>query len=664
MSLWLGALSAVACDVETVEDRSFGGAGGSGGVHDVQSLEHPANGSDAMAAANAPTQGDQFEVGNGVKLGHPDALADVELWFKFLDQLWARQAQYEPPESFALPETSTYAGEFIAANGDLVAAVQELPATDWLADPPDPSAVYCDPLEDPTCGCVEVPGSTYQCPDLPPPNPQTPWEECDRPPVPDITIQGCSAGRKIQLLEAYEHAHYQTWRLNQLLTHIRGVHDAVGPDAAAELWGKSDPNKFRPQYYWGKFDQGRMEAIQETVAFVWDTYFVDDEPLNIACFDDPDFKDIFKPKLLAAKLASPCLYNFLPGVGTVANALYIGVPDLHPNYPNPTVEVCGDLFTFWDDDEDRHRGNAIFHELLHWLVNDIGLLRDKHKPCKNVGDGDRHCQTLGEINSLAGASPNHAARNIYAYNEYALMYASLYLDGSCHGNKVTCFENWGLCNDDNDAQPSSGPPPVPDNCNSEQPGTCEGGECAQIIHNPTTAQQFDIFSPAHPDGDFSQYTYCEGSDMVCVNENGGGRCRTCGPGQRLGCPCEVDAQCADAGLSCWGSDAQGWAGGEGRCWDGADGPPAFQCDEPCEGRSDHTGNDSYYCFHDLTIVDRATCLHTDCGQPDAFCAIDDVEMLCSSSTCINECDDDSHCDQQYGWPAGTVCGGNACIPPN
>jgi len=614
---------------------------------------------DSVANASDFRSGDD-EVGNGVKLGHPDAMADLETWFKFLAKVWAFQASYESQLAAPGAQPATYAEGFLDAYPGLVDHVQTLPATDWLDAPIDPSAVYCDPFEDPTCGCTEPPGSAPTCPELPPPNPQTPWEECNRPPVPEISIQGCSPGRMIELREAYEYAHYMTWRLTQLVTHIRGVQESVGQDLAAERWGKADPNQFTPQFYWGEYDPTRVEAVHNTLNYVWQSYFVDDNSLNFACYDDVDFEDVVAPQLLAAKLASPCLYNFIPGVSTVANALYIGAPNLHPNYPEPTVEICDAFFSWSPDDDGRFHGSVILHELLHWLVNDIGMMRDKHDPCSGIGNGDKHCMSVDEIVALADTSPNHAVRNIYSYNEFAVAYGSLYFDGQCGGGKAICFDDWGICNEEEGAG-SEGPPPVPEACDDTEPGTCEGGECAQIIHAPSMEQQLDIFSPAHPDGDFSEFGYCQGADMVCVNENGGGRCRTCGPGQRVGCPCDLDAQCADAGLVCWGGEAQGWSGGQGRCWEPIEGPPIFQCDEPCEGRSDHLGNNTYYCFHDLSIVDEATCLHMDCGEPHAFCATDDVQSVCKADECFDECEMDAHCGEAFGWPPGTVCGPDGCV---
>jgi hypothetical protein len=602
---------------------------------------------------------DEPTVGYGVALGHPDALADADAWTKFVQTAVAAYGTPSEPKLTTGTDSPDF-GAFASENPALVKAAQALPSADWLDPSTKPVGAYCDPLEDPDCGCADLDGDgTLDCDDTPPADdPEGPWDECERPPVPKFDTYGCSESRKLALWQAFEYSHYMGWRANQLLTHIRGVNETVGPELAEQRWAFQD-NKFSPSLYWGDFDEGRMEAVQETVSFVYETYFVEDHSVTIACYDDPDFKDIFNPKLLAAKVASPCFFNFWPTAFTVANAAFIGLPWLHPKYPFPTIEVCDEFFAWPDEDIALERGRALYHEMFHWLVNPSGSLRDKHTDCKSIGDGDKHCQPLAEIQALADAHPTTATRNIYAYDTFARNYGDLYFEGGGCGSKAICFDDFGIC----PADPDDGPPPVPPECEDLPHGTCEGGECALIDALPSYTEQLDPFSAAHPDGDFSLDTYCEGPDLVCVNEGGGGRCRKCEPGQRMGCPCDEDSACDDAGLTCWGGSLQGWPGSQGRCWDPVAGPPAFQCAQGCEGRSDYLGNADYVCFHDTNVVDKATCLTLDCAQPEAFCAADDLDMVCDGMTCAPMCEGNADCSEAYGWPPGTLCDGVACVPP-
>ncbi len=199
-------------------------------------------------------------------------------------------------------------------------------------------------------------------------------------------------------------------------------------------------------------------------------------------------------------------------------------------------------------------------------------------------------------------------------------------------------------------------------CDDQAEGTCPGGPCA-----PTEpfADPLDPFSSFHPDGDGGGELYCEGEDLVCVNEAGLPICRRCGDDTNLGCPCSASLGCEFMleSLDCYGGAAK-WGGSQGFCWDAVAGPPRWQCSEGCTGRSDFAGNADYYCYHDTDVVEHATCISDDCS---VFCAASSIELTCNAGqdqVCINECQDPAtDCGVAFGYPSGTVCTSGVCIPP-
>ena len=404
-------------------------------------------------------------------------------------------------------------------------------------------------------------------------------------------------------------------------------------------------------HYFGPYSFDHAMTLLETVAHMRDLYLTHDNTVTLACHEGLHRSDLIRPRLLAAKLASPCTWN-----AALAHSAYVGLPFLHPDYDFPTFEICDEFFTKPDWSSPTNQGMIISHEFFHWLENDYGLLKDHFKPdvC-DTHDPKNECMFEDEINGLANADQELAGRNIHGYAMFAQTYANLYYDETCEEAEAYCFEiPW--CPEDG---ADGGPPPIPPECEGEE-GTCIGGACAPVESLPSLSEKLNPFSPAHPDGNFAKDMYCEGADVVCLNKGGEGRCVECGPENMLGCPCTMDDECENDGLVCWGGDMSGWPGSQGFCWDPVEGPPPFQCSEGCYGRSDYLGNADYYCYHDTDVVEEAVCVHTDCNVPDAFCVADDLNEVCDGSSCEPECTSNAHCDPNYGWPNGAVCQNGSC----
>lgn len=478
--------------------------------------------------------------------------------------------------------------------------------------------------------------------------------ECDLPKLPRIAISNSCPGADLPIIEkAVERAHYNVWRFNQLMEHVVSVHYDVGQTQAKAIWETGHEHQNSLSAYFGPYDIKLVEAIYKTVNHVFEEYLTHDGSFTLACYKYPVFGDIFKPQLLAAKLASACYWT-----EAYATSMYVGLPNLHPNYSFPTWELCPSFGSDPYGYGEAGRGMIMSHELYHWLVNDYGLLKDKFD--KDACGPNKECTYQEEIIDLATAYPSLGGRNIHGYAEFGWTLSDLYYLNNC--DEGFCFEE-GLCPPP-DEEPG-GTPPIPDTCDDQELGTCEWGACAPVNNNPSLGEQLDPYSAAHPDGDFSKDTFCYGSELVCNRLGDEGRCVPCGPGQMLGCPCDTQAQCDGDGadLGCYGSEETGWKGSTGTCWPNDDGPPVFQCAEGCEGRTDYLGNADYYCYHDTNVVSEAVCLHADCSEPAAFCAVDDVGMVCEGSACLPECAVDDDCADDYGWPVGTTCFSGECLPP-
>lgn len=516
------------------------------------------------------------------------------------------------------------------------------------SEPCDPRREHhCDGGDDGGADGGDDSGSDPEYPDA--------GTECDLPKLPRIAISNSCAGSDLPVIkDAVERAHYNVWRFDQLIEHVVSVHYDVGQAQAKEIWETGHEHQNSLSAYFGPYDIKLVETVYLTVHHVLETYLTHDGSFTLACYKYPTLGDVFNPQLLAAKLASACFWT-----EAYATSMYVGLPNLHPHYGYPTWELCGSFISDPYAYGEAGRGMILSHELYHWLVNDYGLLKDKFdKPaCGPNGE----CTYQEEIVELATEFPSLGGRNIHGYAEFGLALSNLYYLNNC--DEGFCFAE-GLCPPPDDDGPS-GAPPIPEDCEDVELGSCEWGGCAPVNHAASLGEKLDPYSAAHPDGDFSKDTFCYGADLVCNRIADEGRCVPCGPGQMLGCPCDTQDQCDGDGsdLSCFGSHEAGWKGSTGTCWPSTDGPPVFQCAEGCEGRTDYLGNTDYYCYHDTNVVSEAVCLHTDCSEPDAFCAVDDIATVCDGSSCVAECVVDDDCDDGYGWPVGTTCVSGECLPP-
>ncbi len=609
-------------------------------------------------SASAPTVFDTIEIGD------PEALADADALREFAEKA-ARK--YREGGAAALDIE------------DLAAIYETLEAADAFdgASTPQAGGGGCVPGSSPSCppdggdggggdggggdggggadtGGDDGLGDGGGGDDGPPPPP--PGEECDEPEPPDLQIIQCSLAEEATIRAAWSETIFMGWRFHQLLEHVRAVHHDVGPAAAEAIWTQGEVHEVSLSHYFGAYSLPHLEALDDTVRFVFDNRLSHDDQITVACFEPIKLTDGLR--LITAKLASPCHWaGIIPGVDPLAHAAYAGLRTIHPDYPQPTYEVCDAYFTHPVYDTPRERGMILFHEQFHWLENSFGKLRDRHNEPEC---GDKHCNSKAEIHALAWAKPDLGVVNIYAYNEFASDYASLYFNGLCEELDGYCFTSPWCPTDD-----GGGAPPIPEECGDMELGECEWGACAEVDTSPTHNLRMDPFSAAHPDGNFSKDTYCMGADLVCNAIGGEGRCMRCQPGHMLGCPCDSDSECDGDGLTCWGSDDAGWTGSQGFCWDPVEGPPPFQCDEGCTGRSDYIGNADYFCYHDTNVVEKAVCVTADCNNPPAFCANQGIDLVCDGMSCVGECTDDSDCGETYGWPAGTLCDAPAkrCVTP-
>ena len=131
----------------------------------------------------------------------------------------------------------------------------------------------------------------------------------------------------------------------------------------------------------------------------------------------------------------------------------------------------------------------------------------------------------------------------------------------------------------------------------------------------------------------------------------------------------------EPGLGCFGED---YGGGIGFCWDAQDGPPSWQCPEGSCGQAPYYGNDTMYCEHYAANGGSAHCepwvtcnsiLARVCAGEGLLCQCIDEEpgppLTCVSGVngcttddcCAPNCEIDSQCGTDFGWPPGFTCEG-------
>jgi hypothetical protein len=180
----------------------------------------------------------------------------------------------------------------------------------------------------------------------------------------------------------------------------------------------------------------------------------------------------------------------------------------------------------------------------------------------------------------------------------------------------------------------------------------------------------------NPDGDFGIGWSCSDDDgeSVCVDMGDHGECKSCDEGVFPGCGCDDDDDCG-LDMTCWGEDVQniGSVDLPGRCYP-HDHVPSWQCPYDCEAQYGsgawcfHNQYDQAHCYEPLTDeMDATQCREhgwTDGDDCDDACPPGDTGCLddCGGGPkgaydgeCIIECEVDSDCQDDWGYPSEYVC---------